>query len=332
MEILPARQQDVLRATVHHYVDTMEPVGSRALVKRFGLKACSSTVRSDMGELEKRGLLTQPHPSAGRIPSAQGYRHYVDCLLPPPGSTVHRLEQELTTLSLQWAALDDLLWQLAKRLTDFTGLMSLITKPVRAQTSLQEIRLVRSGDRVLIMLVENSNQATHVNLRLPNKAASELAAIEAWAHAQLDKSDKGILDWTSLPPHLHLSGALLREAIHSHSAAMARTEKSTVFHGMSRLIAQPEFSHSKSLRPVMELMDNNPEAVVPLPGNPLEGVLIGAEHPQRALKACSVVHASYQSSSKGVGHVALIGPMRMTYANTTAAVKSVAKHLERLLS
>ena len=129
MKPLSARQNEVLQATVHHYVDTMEPVGSRTLVQRFGLQASSATVRSAMGVLEQRGLLTQPHTSAGRIPSPLGYRHYVDTLLSEPGVAVLHLERELTGLSLRWAALDDLLQQLARRLTDFTGLMSLITRP-----------------------------------------------------------------------------------------------------------------------------------------------------------------------------------------------------------
>ena len=89
MKPLSARQQQVLQATVHHYLDTIEPVGSRTLVQRFGLKASSATVRSAMGALEQRGLLTQPHTSAGRVPSPLGYRHYVDCLLPEPVSYTH---------------------------------------------------------------------------------------------------------------------------------------------------------------------------------------------------------------------------------------------------
>ena len=95
MEISPQlsiRQQHVLRATVHHYVDTIEPVGSKSLVQRFGMRASAATVRSAMGALEQRGFLLQPHPSAGRIPSPQGYRHYVNCLLPPPGVAAQHLE------------------------------------------------------------------------------------------------------------------------------------------------------------------------------------------------------------------------------------------------
>jgi heat-inducible transcriptional repressor len=171
MKPLSRRQEQVLQATVHHYVDTMEPVGSRTLVQRFSMPASSATIRSAMGALEQRGLLTQPHTSSGRIPSALGYRHYVDCLLPEPAATVLHLERELTGLSLGWAALDDLLLQLARRLTDFTGLMSLITRPTRTQPQLAAIRLVQSGERLLVMLVENSGHASHLNLRHPMQRA-----------------------------------------------------------------------------------------------------------------------------------------------------------------
>ncbi len=317
---------------MHHYVDTMEPVGSKALVQRFGLQASSATVRSDMGDLEQRGLLIQPHPSAGRIPSPRGYRHYVDCLLPPPGALVNHLESELTNLSLRWAALDDLLWQLARRLTDFTGLMSLITRPSRSKPTLQEVRLVQSQGRLLVMLVESSSQVSHLNIRLPLEAVNELEAMELWTREQLSQSGNGTLDWSSLPSHLHLSGSVLREAIQSHRQLKGIAEGPAVFHGLSRLVAQPEFSDSSSFRPLLELMDSQPTAVIPVGEKQLGGVWIGREHPHTALADCSVVQASYRSSNAGIGHVALVGPMRMAYATTMAAVKSVAIHLERILS
>ena len=332
LETLPIRQQQVLRATVQHYVDTIEPVGSEALVRRFGLPASSSTVRSDMGALEHKGFLTQPHTSSGRIPSPQGYRHYVNCLLPPPGVAVQHLESELTNISLSLAALDDLLWELARRLTAFTGLMSLITRPVRQKTTLEEVRLVQSGERLLVMLVENSNHATHLNIRLPLEAVGELEAIEVWIRQQLAQSSNGTLDWTSLPSHLHMSGTILREAIQSHRKSISTLETGALFHGLSRLVAQPEFSQSNSLCPLLELMDSHPAALVPASQTQIGGVWIGAEHPHDALIDCSVVQAPYTSSNKALGHVVLVGPMRMAYSTAIAAVKSVADHLARVLS
>ncbi len=310
----------------------MEPVGSKTLVQRFGLQASSSTVRSAMGALELRGFLTQPHPSSGRVPSPQGYRHYVDWLLPPPGASAHHLESELTNLSLRWAAFDDLLWQLARRLTDFTGLMSLITRPFPKEPTLQELRLVQSDGRLLVMLVESSNQVSHLNVRLPVGAECEVDAIEAWTREQLGQSGDGSLNWSCLPSHLHISGSVLREAIQSHRQSQGASDGDAVFHGMSRLVAEPEFRNSSSLRPLMELMDSQPVAVVPKGPNEVRSVVwIGEEHPNVALADCSVVQASYGSVNKGVGQVALVGPMRMAYATAVAAVHSVAHHLDRIL-
>ena len=188
MKPLSARQRDVLQATVHHYVDTIEPVGSRTLIQRFGIPVSSATIRTAMGALEQRGLLTQPHTSAGRVPSPLGYRHYVDCLLPEPGAAVQHLERELTGISLRWAALDDLMRQLARRLTDFTGLMSLITRPIRPTSSLEAIRLASSGDRLLVMLVEAGDAAGSSTFAFPtarktNSARSNAGPINSWRTA-----------------------------------------------------------------------------------------------------------------------------------------------------
>ena len=325
MKPLSARQRQVLQATVHHYVDTIEPVGSRSLVQRFDLAASSATVRSAMGALEKRGLLTQPHPSAGRIPSALGYRCYVDDLLPEPGVAVQHLERELACLSLRWAALDDLLLQLARRLTDFTGLMCMISRPQQPQSQLEAIRLVPSGERLLVMLVDDSGRASHLNLRLPHGAAEELGAMERWTEEQLGK--EGNLNWSALPPQLQRSGDVLRSALDHPTAARDRP---VVVHGLSRLVAEPEFQISSDLRPLLELIDDEPGAVVRSAERP--GVWIGKEHPHGALQACAVVQAPYRCGDTGTGQVALVGPMRMAYATARAAVQRVARHLELILS
>ena len=325
MKPLSARQEQVLQATVHHYVDTIEPVGSRTLVQRFGIKASSATVRSAMGVLERRGLLTQPHTSAGRIPSALGYRRYVDDLLPEPGVAVQHLERELAGISLRWAALDDLLLQLARRLTDFTGLMCLISRPQQPKTQLEAIRLVPSGDRLLVMLVDDSGRASHLNLRLPHGASEELGAMERWTEEQFLK--EGDLNWEALPPQLQRSGGVLRNALEQPPTA---PDKPLVVHGLSRLMAEPEFHTSHQLRPLLELIDEQPGALVHSSDHPK--VWIGSEHPERALQACSVVQAPYRCGSEGRGQVALVGPMRMAYATARAAVERVARHLELLLS
>ncbi len=327
MHQLPRRQQEVLQLAVRHYVDTMEPVGSQTLVRRFDLPASPATVRSAMGALEQRGLLTQPHTSAGRIPSQRGYRMYVDALLPAPGAVALQLDRELTGLSLQWAALDDLLLHLSRRLADLTGLLSLITRPqpVQPRPSLQALRLVPSGDRLLVFLVEDAATARSLNLRLPIPGRGEVEALEQWVSEQLER---GPIDWNSLPTQLNACGAVLRQGLASHGRLQGGgLGKGAVASGLAGLLAQPEFSQTASLRPLVELVEDNPRKLLQQ-----GGIWIGAEHPHQALHACALVQADYRSGDGGVGQVALIGPMRMAYSTARAAVQAVASSLERLLS
>jgi heat-inducible transcriptional repressor len=284
-----------------------------------------------MGALEQRGLLTQPHTSAGRIPSTLGYRHYVNCLLPAPGATAQQLQRELMGLSLQWAALDDLLLHLARRLADLTGLLSLITRPQQNSPGLQALRLVPSGDRLLVFLVENAAVASSLNLRLPEDASGELGALERWAGNQLEL---GRLDWASLPPHLRLSGEVLRQGLTSHDRAKAGHRDGSVAMGLGGLLSQPEFQRSDSLRPLLQLVEEEPQTLLQsaqVTSPERQGVWIGSEHPDPALHHCAVVQAPYRTGSGGEGQVALVGPMRMAYSTARAAVSSVALALERLL-
>ena len=322
---LSHRQREVLQLAVRHYVDTIEPVGSQTLVRRFRLGASAATVRSAMGVLEQQGLLTQPHPSAGRIPSQQGYRVYVDQLLPPPGAAALQLDRELTGLSLQWAALDDLLLHLARRLADLTGLLSLITRPERPQQSLQAIRLVTSDDRLLVFLVEGAASSTSLNLRLPRGLDHQIPILERWLNGQLQQHAP--IGWDRLPAELRSSGSLLRQALESHQEARHRPRGGALTTGLAGLLSQPEFSQTASLKPLVELVEGAPQTLFQR-----GGIWIGAEHPNAALRDCAVVQADYRTGDGGQGQVALIGPMRMAYATAHAAVRSVAGVLERLLA
>lgn len=341
MQSLSPRQQQVLQATVRHYVDTTEPVGSKTLVRRFGLGASAATVRSAMGVLEQRGLLTQPHTSAGRIPSQAGYRVYVDDLLPNPGAAANQLQRELGNLELQWGALDDLLQHLARRLADLTGLLSLITRPHPPHPLLQAVRLVASGERLLVLLVQGTARHSSLNLRLPRGTERDLAILERWVNERL-RHHGGRIDWGLLPEELRHSGAVLRQALDDLERRGSPERQAVVAAGLGGLLAQPEFSRTASLLPLVQLVDHEPDLVLgpvqrlapstPLAAAPSERIWIGSEHPHAALSSCAVVQAPYLTGDGAVGHVALVGPMRMAYATARATVQSVASVLQRLFS
>ncbi|MEB3257269.1 MAG: HrcA family transcriptional regulator [Cyanobacteriota bacterium] len=334
MHALSRRQQEVLQATVRHYVDTVEPVGSHTLVRRFGFPASPATVRSAMGALEQRGLLTQPHTSAGRIPSQLGYRLYVDELLPAPGAAAIQLERELAGLSLQWAALDDLLVYVARRLSDLTGLLSLITRPRSRAPKLQEIRLMPSGESLLVILVQGSGLSTSLHLRLPPGFQTELPILERWTNRQLQAPGDGAICWELLPAELASSGRLLRQALDSHTRLTGDGAGTVVAAGLGGLLAQPEFTRTSSLLPLVQLVETHPDHVLgPQAASDLESLVwIGSEHPHKALGQCAVVQCPYRTGDGGRGMVALVGPTRMAYATARAGVRSVAHLLQRRLS
>jgi heat-inducible transcriptional repressor len=339
VENLPRRQQEVLRATVRHYVDTVEPVGSTTLVRRFGFPASPATVRSAMGALEQRGLLTQPHTSAGRIPSQQGYRLYVDQLLPAPGAAAAQLDRELAGLSLQWAALDDLLLYMARRLSDLTGLLSLITRPRARALRWREIRLVPSGESLLVILVQGSGLSTSLHLRLPPGVDRELPILERWTNGQLGANGEAPIAWERLPAELASSGRLLRQALDSHTLLSGDGAGTVVAAGLGGLLAQPEFTRASALLPLVQLVETHPDQVLGPQAGVDQGptdlrslVWIGSEHPHQALGQCAVVQCPYRTGDGGRGLVALVGPMRMAYATAQAAVTSVARLLQRRFS
>jgi heat-inducible transcriptional repressor len=182
---------------------------------------------------------------------------------------------------------------------------------------------VASGERLLVFLVKGTAATTSLNLRLPHRAEAELPALEQWLAGQLAA---GGIDWGNLPSQLRNSGTVLRQGLDSHRQALPPNGEGTVAMGLAGLLAQPEFSATASLRPLVELVEEAPRQVLQQ-----GGIWIGAEHPNQALHQCAVVQADYRSGDGGVGQVALVGPMRMAYATARAAVRSVAQVLERLM-
>jgi heat-inducible transcriptional repressor len=258
----------------------------------------------------------------------------VDELLPAPGAAATQLERELAGLSLQWAALDDLLVYVARRLSDLTGLLSLITRPRSRAPKLQEIRLMPSGESLLVILVQGSGLSTSLHLRLPPGIQAELPILERWTNRQLQEPGDGAISWDRLPAELASSGRLLRQALDSHTLLTGGGMGTVVAAGLGGLLAQPEFTRTSSLLPLVQLVETHPDQVLgPQEATDLESLVwIGSEHPHKALGQCAVVQCPYRTGDGGRGVVALVGPMRMAYATARAGVRSVAHLLQRRLS
>jgi heat-inducible transcription repressor HrcA len=208
---LTSRQQQVLWATVRHYIATAEPVGSEALVKEYNLSVSSATIRNAMSVLEKSGLLFQPHTSAGRVPSDSGYRIYVDQLITPANELTFQVEQLLADrLNREDWSLEALLRGAAQILATISGYITLITLPLTNTTYLRHVQLVPvDPGRVMLIFVTDSYETQSALMDLPDSEGGpepellerELQILSNFLNDQLRGraiAELNTLDWTEM--------------------------------------------------------------------------------------------------------------------------------------
>lgn len=354
------RQSQVLRATVQHYIATAEPVGSEVLVKEYNLSVSSATIRNAMGFLEKAGLLYQPHVSAGRIPSDSGYRIYVDRLLqldnPPPTRFPRQLDQILADrlkdhLSDTWS-LESILQGAAKILATLSGYITLITLPLNRTTHLRHLQLVPvESDRVMLIVVTDNYETQSMLFHLPPMEAASIEGdglarelqilsnflnehLQGQSLSQIDQ-----LDWQDLDIAFDRYGSLLQDILQDLQRRLSQRGglSQWVMSGVAEVLRQPEFMEMGQLQMILQVLEGEPQQVVPLLFEPTGSdrrvnLWIGAENPLEPMRGCSMVASTYTWGHKdAIGSIGVVGPTRMAYDNTIALVEATAEYLSSLL-
>ncbi|HIK14984.1 MAG TPA: heat-inducible transcriptional repressor HrcA [Leptolyngbyaceae cyanobacterium M33_DOE_097] len=353
---LTHRQQQVLWATVRHYIATAEPVGSEALVKEYNLSVSSATIRNAMGVLEKVGLLYQPHTSAGRVPSDSGYRIYVDQLITPANELNRRVEQLLSDRLQQadWS-LEAMLRGAAQILATMSGCIALITMPQAQTACLRHVQLVAiDPKRVMLIFVTDSyeTQSILLDLSFPEQANApkvelleqELQILSNFLNEQLRGRPVGELtklDWSELDREFQRYGDFLQIVL----GELARRSQSPsptqmMVSGLSEVLRQPEFSEVQQVQTIMHLLEDKQDQLLPLifkPSGEVDSnrrivVWIGSENPLEPMRTCTLIASTYNKGTVPVGSVGVIGPTRMMYENAIAMVEAAADYLSETLS
>jgi heat-inducible transcriptional repressor len=355
---LNARQQQVLWATVRHYVATAEPVGSEVLVKEYALRASSATVRNAMGFLEKAGLLYQPHVSAGRIPSDSGYRIYVDRLLQPTIALPQSIDQILTDRlqGRNWS-MEAVFKGAAQILATLSGYITLITLPLNRSTELKHVQLVRVDDTRLMMIVVMDTYETE-SVMVPLAGAEdldldllerELKVVSNFLNAQLQGrslSELQNLDWGELGAEFESYGRVVQSMLQELDRRSKPLQNPTqiMMSGVADVLRQPEFGELAQLKMILHLLEEDQQQLMPLIFDMSEGddllskdqrrvtVRIGAENPLEPIRACTLISSNYSRASVPLGSVSILGPTRMDYENTIALVEATADYLSEHLS
>lgn len=350
---LNARHEQILWATVRHYVATAEPVASRALTQAFDFNVSSATVRNAMGLLEKAGLLFQPHTSAGRVPSDLGYRLYVDRLMHPSQTLAQRVGTQLAQEAhwLSWS-LESLLRSVAQMLARLSGYLALVTLPQSQQVVIRHIQLVEVApfQHLMVVLLDTlTTQPVVIPLPqrlLPGASAprSHLERLSNFLSNQLGNrvlSTPLTLDWQGMAAELRAYAPAIQDALDELvRRGRPAAPSQLLISGLSEVLRQPEFAESQQVESIVRLLEADQGQLWPLlwsDGVGLAGdrnlrVWIGSENPIEPMQGCAVVLSNYWGQGSAMGRVGVLGPTRMLYEDAVAVVEATADHLSMALS
>ena len=329
------RRAKVLEAIVRDYVSTREPVGSRSIVERYDLGVSPATIRNDMAALEEAGLIHRPHTSAGRVPTDQGYRQFVDSLesIKPLSPSERRAMRKLLEGAVD---LDDVVERAVRALAQVTRQVAVVQYPSLQRVSLRHVEVVAVGVRyVILLIVTEAGRVEQRSLRLEAEVdADDLADLGRRFNAQL--AGLRLADIApSLEALLAESPERLRPVAEAVGGAIldalrADGEERIVMAGAA---SRHSFDFANSISPVLDLLEEQ-VVLLRLLAAMQDGVSvsIGEENRYEELAEASVVSSTYDVADQSVARVGVVGPTRMDYPGTMSAVYAISRYLSDILS
>ncbi|MCL1834882.1 MAG: heat-inducible transcriptional repressor HrcA [Oscillospiraceae bacterium] len=338
--ILNDRKKEILRAVIEQYVKTAEPVGSKTVASVFGSAISSATIRNEMAELESLGLLEQPHTSAGRVPSALGYRVYVNELM-----SEHKLSND-DEIAISSALRSGAPGQ--GHLLDNAGdlVSRMTTYPAYAMSSMAggisiarfDMIFVDSFTFIIVALLNNDSVKNKlVHLTLPTEPAflTKLSSVfnasftglaeERITPALITASERAVGDTTGI---VAVAAGFTIELLIEAKAGQSRVS------GAVNLLSHPEYRDvEKARRLIKYLSDDNEIARLPSPDATGEiKITIGPENLADELRDSSVMAVRYDAGGDMQGLIGVVGPTRMDYSKVAARLSYIAQGLSWLLS
>jgi heat-inducible transcriptional repressor len=335
--VLDDRKLAVLRAIVEDFVSTNEPVGSKTLVDRHNLDVSPATIRNDMAVLEEQGYIVQPHTSAGRIPTEQGYRLFVDRLSGvKPLSAAER--RAIETFLAGAYDLDDVVMRTVRLLAQLTRQVAVVQYPSLTRSAVRHIELVPLTDRrILLVLITDTGRVEQRTVELPADIGEEsITQLRAVLNACLD--GRRLVDVPSvvaeLPERVSQVERPNAAAIFSVivETLVERHDERVIVGGAANL-TQADFS--RGLREVLEALEEQ-VVLMHLLGDSGDQaavtVRIGSENEVQGLRSTSLVATGYGAGDEVLARLGVLGPTRMDYPTAMGAVRAVARYVGQILA
>lgn len=339
-EDLSGREKRILKALIDHYIQTAEPVGSRTISKNYDIGLSSASIRNTMKDLEDLGLISQPHTSAGRVPTNLGYRNYVDYLLTPENLDQKEKNLVRKNMKTEYAEVDQILEQTSRVLSSLSQQLGLTVTPKFDSAILTKLEMIPVAEnRLMVVLVVKSGLVKsiliEVEAKLPDLAINETVQIlnERLCGLTLDDIKHTIRD------RVKNAGAgdpkLIKLFVEGPEGIWDLPAKERLhIDGTSRLLKQPEFQDPKEVARVMELLEDREAIRGMLTETGIkEGITITIGHRNKKGEddALSLLTSTYDMGGvKGV--VGIIGPTRMKYSKLVSLVDYTSKILSDVLA
>jgi heat-inducible transcriptional repressor len=334
---LDDRKAAILRAIVEEYVDSAQPVGSQTIAASRDLGVSSATIRNDMTVLEREGYITQPHTSAGRIPTDQGYRYFVDHLSGGPGLGTAEKRAVSDFFGSAQRAMEEVLHETSQLLARITQHASMVVGPPADEVRIRNVQLVSlQPDLAIVVVVLSNGSVERGTIAVDPSATGDQFAI---ANQRLSEA------WIGLPmgqlsePRPVGDRVVDQVAIDSTNAmrlvAGTGGHESVFVGGASHVVAEVQaFTGPETVSRLLQLLERQYLVVSLVRDLIAQGasVRIGNENEMVELKECSLVIAPYRVEGELAGTLAVLGPTRMNYPQTMAAVSAVSRRLTKHLS
>ena len=339
-ENLSDREKLILQSLIDYYVTTAEPVGSRVVAQKFCLGISPATVRNTMQDLEEMGLVTQPHTSAGRIPTDQGYRVYVDRMM--EREALSSLEENIIRKEINpdYAVVEDILEQTARVLATVCKQLGVTISPRFDQGVLTRINLIPVAEKKILVVLaikhglvrtvlleaesninidQLENTATVLNERLCGLTLGEIK----------DSIDLRLRETSNVDPRL------IKIFLDSTENLLNFTETEEMhLGGTTNILDQPEFKDREKLKGLIELLEEKKLLAELISSQGIKegiAITIGKEIEKGEIQSCSIVTSPYRAG-KVKGTIGIIGPTRMRYSKLVSLVEYTAKRLSEVLS
>ena len=331
--MLDDRKKKVLQAIVEEYINTAEPVSSNALISKYGLECSSATIRNEMADLEKKGLLDKMHTSSGRVPSAKGYRYYVDELLKDDNISLEEVKYISDKLETKVNEIEDLTKITANTISEITHYTTVTIGPKANEQIIKEIKFVLLGSRMLLaVIMTDSGMVKETIIKFDEDITEK--QVETINYMFNNKLKNQPIEIINKPLEEYLYDEMkdmikVIKPIVEQIKKVLFEEAQIQLQGARRELDLPEFNSLQVAKNFVNILDEK-ELIADMLNSGFAddiNVYIGGEDEKEVLKDFSVVTFKHKIGNKDMGTIGIIGPKRMDYSKVISVMKYISKKL-----